>query len=74
MNAGNLESGNVYNGKVKFFNVSKGYGFITDTDTVKDYFVHFTGCVDRIKDNDLVSFSIQEGDRGVKAVNVILKG
>ena len=65
---------NVYNGKVKFFNVSKGYGFITDTDTLKDYFVHYTGCIHKVQQDDFVTFTLLEGNRGLKAVNVTLKG
>ncbi len=58
-------------GKVKFFNELKGFGFITGDDE-KDYFVHQTGLGDgvRIKDEDRVTFDVEEGDRGLKAVNV----
>jgi CspA family cold shock protein len=59
------------NGKVKFFNDMKGFGFITGEDE-KDYFVHQSGLGDgvRINENDEVSFDVEQGDRGLKAVNV----
>jgi CspA family cold shock protein len=60
-------------GKVKFFNDSKGFGFIEAEDG-KDYFVHQTGLKEgvTIRDNDSVSFEVVEGDRGPKAVDVEL--
>ena len=59
------------NGTVKFFNSSKGFGFITGEDG-KDYFVHQTGLKDGVtlSDNDSVTFDVAQGDRGPKAVNV----
>ncbi len=61
------------NGKVKFFNESKGFGFVVSDDE-KEYFVHMSGVADGVKlrDNDEVTFDIEEGDRGPKAVNVNL--
>ncbi len=59
-------------GIVKFFNVSKGYGFIKDSDSPKEYFVHSTGLVDKINENDEVTFDLQEGKKGLNAVNVRL--
>ncbi len=61
-------------GKVKFFNESKGYGFITDDETGKDVFVHATGLLDRVKKDDLVEYEVKEGKRGPKAVNVVKRG
>lgn len=60
-------------GTIKFFNKSKGYGFITGEDE-KDYFLHVSGLSEGITVNegDQVSFEIEEGDRGPKAVNVNL--
>jgi CspA family cold shock protein len=58
-------------GTVKFFNETKGFGFITDEETGQDYFVHVTGCVDELSDGDDVSFEIEEGRKGLNAVNVI---
>jgi len=61
------------NGKVKFFNEMKGFGFIEAEDG-KEYFVHQTGLNEgtNIRENDSVSFDVTEGDRGPKAVNVSL--
>ncbi len=60
-------------GKVKFFNQQKGFGFILDDETQKDVFVHVTGLIDKIKDDDLVTFEIVEDRRGPKAINVRLR-
>ncbi len=57
-------------GHVKFFNETKGFGFIVEEDTNKEYFVHVTGWVDKIKENDEVEFELQEGRKGLNAVNV----
>jgi CspA family cold shock protein len=57
-------------GTVKFFNESKGYGFIVDSSSNQEYFVHVTGLVDEIRENDSVSFELQEGRKGLNAVNV----
>jgi len=61
-------------GRVKFFNGSKGYGFITSDDDGKDYFVHQSDLNEGVvlKENDAVSFEVASGDRGPKAVNVSL--
>lgn len=59
-------------GTVKFFNESKGYGFIKDANSSKEYFVHSTGLVDRIRENDEVTFDLAEGKKGLNAVNVKL--
>ena len=59
-------------GIVKFFNKAKGFGFITSEEDEKDYFVHYSNVVDNaeIKDGDSVTFDVEEGDRGPKAVKV----
>ena len=57
-------------GKVKFFNIDKGFGFITENSTGEDYFVHITGLIDHIDDVDNVEFDLVEGKKGMKAVNV----
>ena len=57
------------NGTVKFFNVTKGFGFIKGEDG-QEIFVHATGLVDRIQDNDKVTYEVQEGKKGLNAVNV----
>ena len=59
-------------GTVKFFNRSKGYGFIKDSDSDNEYFVHVSGLIDKIKENDEVTFDLQEGKKGLNAVNVKL--
>ncbi len=60
------------NGKVKFFNQTKGFGFIQDEDSDKEYFVHATGLIDEIRENDEVTFDLKEGKKGLNAVNVRL--
>lgn len=60
------------NGTVKFFNDLKGFGFIKDANSTKEYFVHSSGLVDNIKENDAVTFDLQEGNKGLNAVNVKL--
>ncbi len=57
-------------GTVKFFNETKGFGFIKDNESNEEFFVHATGLVDKIKENDAVNFDVSEGKRGVNAVNV----
>jgi CspA family cold shock protein len=58
------------NGTVKFFNDLKGFGFIKETNSDQEYFVHASGLVDEIRENDEVSFDLQEGRKGLNAVNV----
>ncbi|ALI98386.1 MULTISPECIES: cold-shock protein [Rufibacter] len=60
------------NGKVKFFNDSKGFGFIKDADSNEEYFVHVSNLVDEIRENDEVTFELKEGRKGLNAVNVKL--
>jgi cold shock protein len=57
-------------GKVKFFNETKGFGFIVDDESGKEHFVHISGLIDEIRENDEVSFELQEGKKGLNAVNV----
>jgi CspA family cold shock protein len=57
-------------GTVKFFNQTKGFGFITPNDGGKEIFVHTTGLIDNIRDNDTVSFDVEEGRKGINAINV----
>ena len=57
------------NGTVKFFNGSKGFGFIIDADSKTEYFVHVSGLIDDIKEGDAVEFELQEGKKGMNAVN-----
>ena len=57
-------------GKVKFFNESKGYGFIVDDEDSKEYFVHISGLVDQVKEGDAVTYDLKEGKKGLNAVDV----
>lgn len=57
-------------GTVKFFNQIKGFGFIKPSDSSEDIFVHQSGLVDNIKENDIVSFEVERGKKGMNAVNV----
>jgi cold shock protein len=57
-------------GTVKFYNETKGFGFIVDDETGKEIFVHKTGLSETIRENDRVSFETEEGRKGVNAVNV----
>ncbi|MBL7905645.1 MAG: cold shock domain-containing protein [Bacteroidales bacterium] len=57
-------------GTVKFFNDLKGFGFIKDNDSDKEYFVHVSGLIDEVRENDEVSFDLEEGRKGLNAVNV----
>ena len=57
-------------GTVKFFNESKGFGFIVDDESKTEYFVHVTGLIDEINESDAVEFELQEGRKGLNAVNV----
>jgi CspA family cold shock protein len=57
-------------GTVKFFNSEKGFGFIKHDDSDKETFVHVSGLIDEIKQNDKVEFDLQNGKKGMNAVNV----
>lgn len=57
-------------GKVKFFNTSKGFGFIKPNDSDEDVFVHYSGLIDEIREDDRVQFEVTEGRRGMNAINV----
>jgi CspA family cold shock protein len=59
-------------GVVKFFNETKGFGFIVDSESNKEYFVHVSGLVDKVKENDEVEFDLEEGRKGLNAVKVKL--
>jgi CspA family cold shock protein len=59
-------------GTVKFYNESKGFGFIKDNESSKEYFVHSSGLKDNIGENDEVTFDLEEGKKGLNAVNVKL--
>jgi CspA family cold shock protein len=57
-------------GTVKFFNETKGFGFITPENGGQDVFVHSTGLIDEIRENDKVEFEVENGRKGLNAVNV----
>ncbi|MBV2227647.1 cold-shock protein [Sphingobacterium sp. NPDC055431] len=57
-------------GKVKFFNNTKGFGFITPNDGGQDLFVHSTGLRENIRENDDVIFDVERGQKGMNATNV----
>ncbi|MEM7105907.1 MAG: cold shock domain-containing protein [Bacteroidota bacterium] len=61
-------------GKVKFFNDDKGYGFIIDNSTGESIFVHVNDCAVDLQENDQVTFEVEMGPKGPKAVNVVLAG
>ncbi|MEL7222468.1 MAG: cold shock domain-containing protein [Bacteroidota bacterium] len=58
------------NGTVKFFNDSKGFGFIVDDETKTEYFVHVSGLIDEIKEGNEVEYELKEGRKGLNAHNV----
>ncbi|RLD45153.1 MAG: cold-shock protein [Bacteroidetes bacterium] len=57
-------------GTVKFFNETKGFGFIREEGTENEYFVHVSGLIDEINEGDKVEFELKEGRKGLNAVNV----
>lgn len=57
-------------GTVKFFNVTKGFGFIIPTNGDSEIFVHTTGLIDEIRENDKVEYDVESGKKGLNAVNV----
>jgi cold shock CspA family protein len=62
----------IRNGIVTYFNNSKGYGFIKDTETQESIFTHINEHIDAIKENDRVTFQIERGQKGLNAVKVKL--
>ena len=57
-------------GKVKFFNETKGFGFIVEDDSNEEHFVHVSGLIDEIKEEDSVEFELKEVRKGMNAVNL----
>ena len=58
------------NGTVKFFNETKGFGFVVDNSTKEEIFVHVTGLIDNIREGDQVTFNTERGKKGMNAVDV----
>ena len=59
-------------GTVKFYNESRGFGFIKEENSPKEYFVHSSGLKESITENDVVTFDLEQGKKGLNAVNVKL--
>lgn len=57
-------------GTVKFFNTTKGFGFINSSESSEDIFVHASGLIDVIRENDRVEFETERGQKGINAINV----
>jgi CspA family cold shock protein len=57
-------------GTVKFYNESRGFGFIKEENSPKEYFVHSSGLKETIRENDVVTFDVEQGKKGLNAVNV----
>ncbi|MBK6930217.1 MAG: cold shock domain-containing protein [Saprospirales bacterium] len=60
----------MYSGTVKFFNESKGFGFIVDNSSQEEIFVHVSGLIDNIREGDQVTFNTERGKKGMNAVDV----
>ena len=61
-------------GTVKFFNETKGFGFIVPSNGDSEVFVHSSGLIDRIRENDSVEYEVENGKKGLNAVNVKVVG
>ncbi len=59
-------------GKVKFFNLTKGFGFITPSNGGPEIFVHVSGLIEQIQENDKVGYEVENGKKGLNAVRVKL--
>ncbi len=57
-------------GKVKFFNENKGFGFIIEDDSKQEIFVHHSGLIDKVRENDLVEYEVTQGRKGLNAIDV----
>lgn len=60
-------------GTLKFFNETKGFGFITPSNGGEDIFVHVTGLISNVRENDVVTYDVEHGRKGLNAINVTLK-
>jgi CspA family cold shock protein len=59
-------------GTVKFFDAGRGFGFIKDSESGEEYFVHSSGLSETIAENDTVTFELKQGKKGLNAINVKL--
>lgn len=59
-------------GTVKFFNETKGFGFIIENETKESHFVHISGLIHKVSEGDLVEYNLEEGKKGMNAVDVRL--
>ena len=67
----NIEPGDdLRKGTITFFNDSKGYGFIKDHVSQESIFVHLSGLIDEVRENDVVTFKVEKGHKGLSAVEV----
>jgi CspA family cold shock protein len=57
-------------GTIKFFNETKGFGFVVEDGSNKEHFVHVSGLIDEIREGDVVEFKLVEGKKGLNAVDV----
>ena len=64
----------MYTGTVKFFNESKGFGFVVGNSSKEEIFVHVSGLIDNIREGDQVTFNTERGKKGMNAVNVQVVG
>jgi CspA family cold shock protein len=62
----------MYTGTVKFFNETKGFGFVVDNTSKEEIFVHVTGLIDNIREGDVVTYNTERGKKGMNAVDVKL--
>jgi len=60
----------MYTGTVKFFNESKGFGFVVDSSSQEEIFVHVSGLIDNIREGDQVTFNTERGKKGMNAIDV----
>jgi CspA family cold shock protein len=57
-------------GVIKFFNDSKGFGFVIEDESNTEYFLHVSGCIDEVREGDSIEFDLKEGRKGLNAVDV----
>jgi CspA family cold shock protein len=57
-------------GVIKFFNDSKGFGFVIEHESNTEYFLHVSGCIDQVREGDLIEFDLKEGRKGLEAADV----